>query len=95
MTEMERMLKESLLALKGDRREAAPAGNMAFRPADPHGGSGTPDSGLAPGGPSATGGAADIDAAFATLERRTRELVACADALEQRLERQIVTPCPR
>ena len=65
MTEMERMLKESLLALKGDRREAAPAGNMAFRPADPHGGSGTPDSGLAPGGPSATGGAADIDAALA------------------------------
>lgn len=67
MTEMERMLKESLLALEGDRREAAPAGNMAFRPADPHGGSGTPDSGLAPGGPSATGGAADIDAALTTL----------------------------
>lgn len=40
MTEMEKMLKESLLALEGDRREAAPAGNMAFRPADPHGGSG-------------------------------------------------------
>ena len=95
MTEMERMLKESLLALEGDRREAAPAGNMAFRPADPHGGSGTPDSGLAPGGPSATGGAADIDTALAALERRTRELVACADALEQRLERQIVTPRPR
>mgnify|MGYP004723971489 FL=1 len=95
MTEMERMLKESLLALEGDRREAAPAGNMAFRPADPHGGSGTPDSGLAPGGPSATGGAADIDAALTTLERRTRELVACADALEPRLVRHIVTPCPR
>ena len=76
-------------------REAAPAGNMAFRPADPHGGSGAPDSSLAPGGPSATGGTADIDAALAALECRTRELVACADALEQRSERQIVTPRPR
>ena len=67
---------------------------MAFRPADPHGGSGTTDSGLAPGGPPATGGTADIDAALAALERRTRELVACADALEQRSERQ-VAPRPR
>ncbi len=73
-------------------REAAPAGIMAFRPADPHGGSGTPDSGLAPGGPPATGGAADIDAALAALERRTRELVACADALEQRFGQQIGVP---
>lgn len=70
-------------------REAAPAGIMAFRPADPHGGSGTPDSVLAPGGPPATGGTADIDAALAALERRTRELVACADALEQCLGQQI------
>lgn len=68
---------------------------MAFRPADPHGGLGASDSGIAPGGPPATGGAAGIDAALATLERRTRELVACADALEQRSERQIVTPRPR
>ena len=77
---------------RGTCREAAPAGIMAFRPADPHGGSGTPDSGLAPGGPPATGGTADIDAALAALERRTRELIACADALEQRFGQQIGVP---
>lgn len=90
MTEMERMLKKTAGPRRGARREAVSAGNMTFRPEDPHGGSGTPDSDLAPGSSPVTGGPADLDTTLATLENRTRELVACADALEQRLERQVM-----
>ena len=96
MTEMERMLKESLLALEGElatklhRQETWLSGQQT-RMED----QGRQIQALRREVLQLRGGTADIDAALATLERRTRELVACADALEQRLARQIATPRPR
>ena len=90
------MLKESLLALEGElaaklhRQETWLSGQQT-RMED----QGRQIKALRREGLQLRGGTADIDAALAALERHTRELVACADALEQCLERQIITPRPR
>ena len=91
MTEMERMLKESLLALEGElaaklhRQETWLSGQQTR---------------MEDQGRQIQALRREVlqlrdDAALAALERRTREIVACADALEQRLARKIATPRPR
>lgn len=93
MTEMERILKESLLALEGElaaklhRQETWLSGQQT-RMED----QGRQIQALRREVLQLREGQQTLMRALAALERRTRELVACADALEQRFGQQIGVP---